>query len=158
MPAAHAVSKPPCSSSWHFLSLRPRLLLIIDPSALQDPPVPLGFLSVHKTSPNGAMQSAFPALQGGVGRGGGSSPRSPSLLLRGLCFLAIETFLMLCVTAWGFLSFSARLDFGCKFLSTVQECAYVHREVYSVSVGIVCPCCTHVEMPVFSVCMAVYCT
>lgn len=78
------------------------------------------------------MQKAFPALQGGVGREGERSPPAPSLFLRGLCFLSdfleFSTFLTMCVLLRRFLSFfpPPQLDFGCKFLSTVQVCAYVH--------------------------------
>lgn len=102
------------------------------PSRCGTLPVPSRFLSLHKTSPNGGMPKAFPALQGGVGREGEHSPPAPSLFLRGLCFLSdfleFSTFLMMCVLLRRFLSFfpPPQLDLGCKFLSTVQVCAYVH--------------------------------
>lgn len=84
-------------------------------------------LSLHNTftKQRNARSVSSPAGRGGQGR---SALPHPPCFSEAFVFLGISTFLTFSVLLCRFLSFfpPPQLDFGCKFFSTVQVCAYVH--------------------------------
>lgn len=82
---------------------------------------------IHQTAK--CKQRFQPCREGWAGTR--SALPHPPCFSEAFVFLEISTFLTFCVLLCRFLSFfpSPQLDFGCKFFSTVQVCAYVHITV-----------------------------